>query len=103
MGSQEDRRKLNSLPNEIWSLIGEANFVILALTDCTLSSKHYSGRCKPRRSHLTECEDILYSLWSGVDRDILVIFSSFSSFPINVCKFNLQALFQNKRSSRSSI
>ena len=44
MGSQEDRRKLNSLPKEIWSLIGEANFVILALTDCTLSSKHYSGR-----------------------------------------------------------
>ena len=44
MGSQEDRRKLNSLTEEIWSLIGEANFVILALTDCTLSSKHYSGR-----------------------------------------------------------
>ena len=44
MRSQEDRRKLNSLPEEIWSLIGEANFVILALTDCTLSSKHYSGR-----------------------------------------------------------
>ncbi|CAH3029520.1 unnamed protein product [Porites evermanni] len=106
MGSQEDRRKLNSLPEEIWSLIGEANFVILALTDYTLSCKHYSGRCKPRRSHLTECEDILYSLRSGVDRDILVIFSSFSSSPINVCKFNLEALFQlfqNKRSSRSSI
>ena len=44
MGSQEDRRKLNSLPEEIWSLIGEANFVILALTDYTLSCKHYSGR-----------------------------------------------------------